>query len=133
MFYGFNSHPFRGRLLRGAAFFFLLFTVADVSFPLACFETSDVSSPAQQAFAPQLGAGTAHCTETVDARGSRSDQSPENGCCDEYCCFACANVLSAIAVTEVTVHDLRSPSVTTPDRFMPDAPLRTTYHPPRLA
>ena len=133
MFLGLHESPLKARLLRGMALFFLLFTVADVSFPPPCSETSDVLWAAQQASVPRISGGFADRTETVGARDSRSDQPTETGCCDEDCCFACAHVLSAIAVTEVAVLNLRSPSVMTADRFMPDAPLRSTYHPPRLA
>lgn len=133
MSHGLHASPLRERLLRGMAFFFLLFTVADVAFPPPCSETNEIPSAAQRLSVQGLSAGVADHTEAVGSNDSRSDQSPEKGCCDEDCCFACAHVLSAVAVTEVAVLDMKSASVMTADRFMPEPPLRSTYHPPRFA
>lgn len=133
MFHGLHASPLSERLLSGMAVFFLLFTFVDVAFPPPCSETDDVLSAAHQVSDQGISADVADHSEAVGANDSRSDQSPERGCCDEDCCFGCAHVLSAIAVTEVAVLDMKSPSVLTADQFMPEPPLRSTYHPPRLA
>lgn len=135
MFHSLHASSLRERLLRGMALFFLLFTVADVAFPPPCSETNEIEIPsaAQRLSVQGISADVADHTEAVGTSDSRSDQSPEKGCCDEECCFACAHVLSAIAVTEVAVLDMKSPSVMPEDEFMPEPPLRSTYHPPRSA
>lgn len=110
------------------AFFFLIFTVTDLSFP-PCLETPEIANGSVQA----VSGGVTDNSEAVEANESRSDQSHEKRCGDEDCCFACAHGLSAIAVTEVGVFDLKSTHVTMANRFVPEPPLRSTYHPPRFA
>ena len=129
MFHGLHASPLKECLLRGMAFFFLIFTVTDVVFPPPCSEANEI--PAQRLQGTSVG--VANHTEVVGSDNSRSDQSPEKGCCDEDCCFACAHVLPAVAVTELAVFDMTSTSVTMADRFVPEPPLRSTYHPPRFA
>ena len=131
MFHSLHTSPLKERLLRGMAFFFLIFTVTDVVFPPTCSETSEI--PGQRLWVQGTSAGVADHTEAVGTSDSRSDQSPEKGCCDEDCCFACAHVLPPVAVTEVAVFDMKSTSVTMADRYAPEPPLRSTYHPPRFA
>ena len=131
MFHRLHASPLKERLLRGMAFFFLLFTVANVAFPPPCSETNEV--PAQRLSVQEISAGLADHHDAVGSNDSRSDQSPEKGCCDEDCCFACAHALSAVPVTEVAVFDMKSTSVVMADRFVPEPPLRSTYHPPRSA
>jgi hypothetical protein len=133
MFHGLHANSLRERLLRGMAMFFLLFTVADVSFPPPCSETSGGLSATQQFSVQGTSTDVGDHSDAVSTNDSRSDQSPERGCCDEDCCFACAHVLSAMAVTELVVLDMKSLSTTTIERFMPEPPLRSTYHPPRVA
>ena len=131
MFHGLHASPLKEHLLRGMAFFFLLFTVADVAFPPPCSETNEI--PAQRLSVQRTRSGVADHTAAVGTSDSRSDQSPEKGCCDEDCCFACAHVLPAVAINEVAVFDMTSTSVTMADRFVPEPPLRSTYRPPRFA
>ena len=133
MFHTFQASPLRQRLLRGMAFFFLALTTADVVFPPPCCEANEIPLAAQRLSAEGISAGLADHTEVLGTNDSGSDQSPENGCCDEDCCFACAHVLSAIAFTEDCVFDLKSISVTMADRFVSEPPLRSPYHPPRFA
>ena len=133
MFHGLHASPLRKRLLRGMAFFFLIFTVTDVVFPPSCCEANEIPSAAQRLSAQEISASVPDHTEAIGTNDSRSDQSPEERCCDEDCCFACAHVLSAIAITEDCVFELKSTSVTPADRFVPEPPLRSTYHPPRFA
>ncbi|HLE63258.1 MAG TPA: hypothetical protein VI750_08970 [Pyrinomonadaceae bacterium] len=133
MLQGLHTSPLRERLLRGLALFFLLFTFANVSFPPPCSEINEGLSATQQLSIQGTSADVADYSEAVSTNSFPSDQSPEKGCCDEDCCFACAHVLSAIAVTEVAVFDMKSLFLMTSDRFMPEPPLRSTYHPPRFA
>ena len=131
MFHSRHDSPLKERMLRGMAFFFLIFTVTDVAFPPPCSETNEI--PAQRLWVVQgTSARVADHAEAVGTSDSRSDQAPEKGCCDEDCCFACAHVLPAVAITEVAVFDLKSISVTMADRFVPEPPLRSTYRPPRF-
>lgn len=132
MFHSLHASPLRKRRLRGMALFFLLFTVADISFLAPCSETNVL--PAASPLAVQrISTGGAEHTEAISTSDSPSDQSPEKGCCDEDCCFLCAHALSPTAVTEVAVVEMKSLSITPADRFVPEPPLRSTYHPPRPA
>ena len=132
MFHRSHANSLRARLLRGMALFLLLFTVADISFLAPCSETNVL--PAASPLAVQrIRTGVADHTEALGSSDSPSDQSPEKGCCDEDCCFLCAHALSPIAVTEVAVVEMKSLSITSADRFVPEPPLRSTYHPPRFA
>lgn len=133
MFHSLHASPSRTRLLRGMAFFFLIFTVTDVLFPPSCCEANEIPSAAQRLSVQGISAGLSDHTEAIGTNDSRSDQSPEERCCDEDCCFACAHALSAIALTEDCVLDLKATSVTMADRFVPEPPLKSTYHPPRFA
>jgi hypothetical protein len=132
MLHGFRIGPLSERLLRGPAVFFLLFTFADVAFPPPCSEMNDGLSAARQVSAQGRGGDVSDHSKAVGSNDSRSDQSPERGCCDEDCCFGCAHVLPTVAFTEVAVFDMESTSVVTVDQFMPEPPLRGTYHPPRF-
>lgn len=131
MFHGSNASPLKERLLRGMAFFFLILTVADVAFP-PCFAASEVAPNAQRLTVQGISGGVTDHTKTVGTNDSRSDQPSERGCCDEDCCFACAHALSPIAVTEMAVLEIKSSSITQAGQFMPEPPLRSTYHPPRF-
>ena len=131
MFHGLHASPLKERLLRGMAFFFLVFTVADVAFAPPCSETNEV--PAQRLSVQEISAGLADHTDSVGYNNSQSDQSPEKGCCDEDCCFACAHALSEAAVTEVAVLEMKSTSVAMANRSVSEPPLRSTFHPPRFA
>jgi hypothetical protein len=132
MFQGSHHSPLKERLLRGIAFLFLLFTIADVTFPPACCETDEIPSSLHSRSAQVKPDATDH-TEAVGTSDSGSEQSSETGCCDEDCCFLCAHVLSPIPVTEVAVMDLKSWSITPVHQLMPEPPLRSTFHPPRFA
>lgn len=129
MFQGSHDSPLKERLLRGMALLFLLFTISDVTFPPACCERNEI--PSVQLLSVQ-GTKTDY-REAVGTRDSGSDQSSERGCCDEDCCFLCAHVLSPIPVTEIAVLDIKSRSITPEDQFVPEPPLRSTFHPPRFA
>lgn len=132
MFHRSHTNSLRERRLRGMALFFLLFTIADISFLGPCSETNVL--PAASPLAVQrISTGVADHSEVMGISDSPSNQSPEKGCCDEDCCFLCAHALSPIAVTEVAVVEMKSLSITPPDRFVPEPPLRSTYHPPRFA
>lgn len=134
MFHRSHANSLRARRLRGMALFLLLFTLADVSFLAPCSETNEILPAASKLSVQWVSGGVvadqAKATSTSD---SPPDQSPEKGCCDEDCCFLCAHALSPIAVTEVAVVEMKSLSITPPDRFVPEPPLRSTYHPPRFA
>ena len=114
------------------AVFFLLFTFADLAFPPPCSELEENPSAARQVSAQGIGADMMEHSQAVGTNDSRSDPSPERGCCDEDCCFGCAHVLFALTVTEVVVFDLKSTFVIAMDQFIPEAPLGSTYHPPRV-
>ena len=133
MFQRSHASPLKERLLRGMAVFFLLFTVADIAFPPACCETSEIPSSAQRLSVQGISADATEHIEAVGTSDSRSDESSESGCCDEDCCFLCAHVLSPIPMTQVAVLDVRSLSIMPAGQFTPEPPLRSTYHPPRSA
>lgn len=133
MFQGSHDSPLKERLLRGMAVFFLLFTVCDVVFPPSCCERNEIPSSAQSLSVQGISADATGHIEAVGTRNSRSDESSERGCCDEDCCFLCAHALSPIPVTEPAVLHVRSLSIMPADQFMPEPPLRSTYHPPRSA
>jgi hypothetical protein len=133
MFQSLHASLLRKRLLRVMGFFFLILTTADVVFPPPCCEANEIPSAAQRLSAQGISAGLPDHTEVLATNHSGSNQSPEKGCCGEDCCFACAHVLSAMALTEDCVFDLKSTSVTMADRFVSEPPLRSPYHPPRFA
>jgi len=133
MFQGSHASPLKARLLRGMAPLFLLFTIADVTFPPACCETNEIPSSVQTLLFQGIKADATEHMEAVGSNDSGSDQSSERGCCDEDCCFLCAHVLSPIPVSEVAVLDIKSRFITHADQFMPEPPLRSTFHPPRFA
>ena len=133
MFQGSHDSPLKEGLLRGMALFFLVFTIADVTFPPSCCETNEIPSSRQLLTLQGISADVTEHIEAVGARKSRSDESSERGCCDEDCCFLCAHLLSPFPVIQVTVLDVRSLSTIPADRFMPEPPLGSTYHPPRSA
>lgn len=133
MFHSLHASPLRKRLLRGMAFFFLIFTVADISFLAPCSEINEILPAASPLAVQRINIGVADHTEALGTSDSPSDQSPEKGCCDEDCCFLCAHALSPTAVTEVAVVEMKLLSITPADRFVPEPPLRSPYHPPRFA
>ena len=133
MFQRSHANSVRERRLRGMALFLLLFTLADVSFLAPCSETNEILPAASKLSVQRTGADVADQTKATSTSDSRSDQSPEKGCCDEDCCFLCAHALSPIAVTEVAVVEMKSLSITRADRFVPEPPIRSTYRPPRIA
>jgi hypothetical protein len=79
-----------------------------------------------------MGSRGSDRSKTIDINDSRSDRSPESECRDEDCCFGCAHVLSSAAVSAVAVFDMKSIFVGAAQQFIPEPPLRTTYHPPRF-
>ena len=131
MFHRSHANSLRKRRLRGMALFLLFFTVADISFLAPCSETNEIL-PASPLAVQQITTVVADHTEALGTKDSPSDQSREKGCCDEDCCFLCAHALSPTVVTEVAVVEMKSLSITPADRFVPEPPLRSPYHPPRF-
>ena len=132
MFHRSHANSLRERRLRGMALLLLLFTVADISFLAPCSETNEILPAASPLAVQRIRTGVGDHTEAMGTSDSPSDQSPEKGCCDEDCCFLCAHALSPTVVTEVAVVEMKSLSITRADRFVPEPPLRSTYHPPRF-
>lgn len=131
MFHTLHASTLRDRVLRGMAFFFILFTLADVSFLAPCSELNESRIGASQHLVQQVS--VADHPEAVKTNDSSSDESPDKSCCDEDCCFFCAHVLSAVGVTQLRVVDAKPAFVMTADKFVPEPPLRSPYHPPRFA
>jgi hypothetical protein len=77
-----------------------------------------------------LSAGSTLKSEiSIEAKPTSTQQEQ----CDEDCCFACAHVLPPIALTDIAVLDVKSPSRAATNRHLSAPPLRNPDHPPRLA
>jgi hypothetical protein len=117
-----------GRLHSRVAFLFLLFMCADIAFPPPCARASERSAvnsaPLVEVLAVSNSAPVNEC---------RSSPSPEETCRDEDCCFGCAHLLPAVALSDLGFFDAQTVSPFFVNRQVLSPPLQGPYHPPRFA
>lgn len=125
-----------GRLVRGVAVFFLLFTGADILLP-EYFCDDEIGGISLSAAATMLAslesASERGHTAFVDSNNSHSRQPSDTTPHAEDCFCCCAHVLPGIAFATVNVSELRSPFAPEISQSLPSPPLRGSYHPPRIA
>ena len=125
-----------GRVVRAVAFFFVLFTGADIALPqyfcggeeVGGLPLSHVAVTPAEAADP----GTERSAVPAPADplpGQVPDEAPHEEDC--FCC--CAHVLPALAFTRAATAELRSPEPPQKQQSLPSAPLQLPYHPPRSA
>ena len=135
---GFNLISMRkrqGRLVRGVALFFLLFTGVDLAFPQLCEGEEFAELPSAAQFPSFVAPGADGITDEALVvsfkEDSRPDQ-PRDGAPHEEDCFCCcAHVLLGLSITT----EFHSAPVTVAfDRRRSEPlspPLQSPYRPPR--
>lgn len=114
-----------GRLVRGVAVFFLLFTVADITLPQYFCGGEEIGG---LPLAETAGLGAEAGTETPWP-GRDSEQAPHEEDC--FCC--CAHVLPGFVLTPAPIAEQGSLQPPLKLDSLPSPPLRLQYHPPRFA
>lgn len=125
-----------GLLVRGVAVFFVLFAFADIVFPEYCREAvarTPIESRASVIVSSSEEDGTQPITVTFFSSESRQDQPTESAPHEGDCLGCCAHVLPVTIFTKVSIPELKSPSIQIETSSLPTSPLRSPYHPPRLA
>lgn len=125
-----------GRLVRGVALFFVLFTGADIALPqYFCGDGEIGGTPTDSAslYSP-ADKSTVENSEIVsgtnDSRPERpAPEAPHNEDC--FCC--CAHVLPSLSFASAGAPVLAEPSDILISSSVLSPPLRGTYHPPRIA
>ncbi len=126
-----------GRVVRGLAVFFLLFTGADLLLPqYFCGEGEIGGLPfeitASATRTPER-AGDGQLMAASRPEDSRPDQQPDKAPHDEDCFCCCAHILPGLCLTNPGASEMKSPSVSIVSDSLPSPPVKATYHPPRIA
>jgi len=95
-----------GRLHRRLALFFLLFICSDIAFPPPCGKASEMFIRECQVDGSSVGA----VSSLAPASECHSKSSPEETCRDEDCCFGCAHLLLAVALSDLGFFDAQTAS-----------------------
>lgn len=130
-----NRH---GRLLRGVALFFLLYTCADIALPQYFCAGEVVGLPdVVVASAVHVGGGantsaggSGAVSDDKDSRPSRPEQEAPH---EEDCFCCCAHVLTGPAFKVVETAELKSFPAPPTERSVLSPPLSLQYRPPRFA
>jgi len=125
-----------GLLVRGVAIFFVLFAVADIVFPEYCRETAQkhsAESSASVLVSNGKNDGTQRITATSVSNDSRQDQPTENAPHEGDCLGCCAHMLPGTSFAKVSTPELKSSPISIEPSSLPTSPLRSLFHPPRLA
>ena len=123
------------RLLRGVAVFFLLVVSTDLTCPQPyCGEIGKlpVESNVFLLASGQTDIVTSQHASITNADDYRQEQPSDSSACEEDC-FCCAYVTSGVAFTAVVSLDQKLPGAVRNSDSLPSPPLRSTFHPPRIA
>lgn len=124
-----------GRVVRGLAVFFLLFTSADIALPQYFCEEEVGGIPLSRALPADaterdLVASVSSVSSSKDSRPEAPDREAPH---EEDCFCCCAHVLPGLILSSVGASDASSSADLLPSDSLPSPPLRGTYRPPRFA
>jgi hypothetical protein len=123
-----------GRLHRGLAIFFIVFTFADLVFadvlaPQLCAEGMPSLPPA---VATAATSASSEAVQLTAADSSRPEPSSQPACLGEDCLCCCSHIIPASSVDLGSLSDQPRPS--DPEiNSLPSSPPQDTFHPPRFS